>query len=175
MKKIVFIVLFILLSLLLFINEESKKNNFLDQMKIYSSAFEDGGNIPARHTCDGGDHSLPVDITGTPAETRSFAIIFDDPDAATEWVHWIYWNIPADETIIYEDAKPNGIEGYNSWNTLGYRGPCPPEEHRYFLRVYALDTMLDLNNSASKSDLLRAMDSHLLDQAEIMGRYKRME
>lgn len=142
-------------------------------MKIYSSAFNDGGEIPARYACDGGDHSLPFEIYDAPEGTQAFAITFIDPDAPSgDFVHWMHWNLPASSPFNYEDAKLDGVGGYNSFGERGYKGPCPPAEHRYFLTVYALDTMLDIYDTSSKKELLNAMDGHILDKAEIVGRYK---
>lgn len=144
-------------------------------MKITSSAFQDGGRIPTRYTCDGGDLIPPLRFEEVPAEAVSLALIVDDPDApGGTWDHWVVWNIPPSVAGIAEGETPEGIVGRNSWKENGWGGPCPPSgEHRYVFRLYALDASLDLPSSAGKSQLERAMKSHLLDQCELVCRYRR--
>jgi len=149
--------------------------------EVASSAFAQGEPIPVRFTCDGDDISPPLAWGDPPEGTASFALINDDPDApAGTWVHWVLYNLPADARSLTEavpsDAElPDGsLHGQNSWRRLGYGGPCPPRStHRYFFKLYALDTTLDLASGANKEAVLRAMEGHILGQAELMGVYSR--
>ena len=148
---------------------------------LSSPVFAQGAAIPAQFTCDGADKSPPLTWTGAPAGVQSFALIMDDPDAPIgTWVHWVIFNIPASTTDLPATIGPDptledgSIQGLNSWRRVGYGGPCPPRgQHRYFFKLYALDTMLALRSSATKTDLLRAMEGHILAQAELMGVYRR--
>ena len=145
-------------------------------MTVESPAFSEGQTIPARYTADGADISPPLVIHGVPGETRSLALIMDDPDAPMgTWVHWVAWNLPAETREIPEGSLPGGtVEGRNSWGRAGYGGPAPPSgTHRYYFKVYALDTKLDLPPSTDKAGLLSAMKGHVLAEAELMGRYSR--
>ena len=151
------------------------------KMELKSKAFEQGGLVPAKYTCDGEDISLPLNWSDTPAGTPSFALISDDPDAPVgTWVHWVIWNIPGsaralDENLPKSASLPNGArQGTTDFRRVGYGGPCPPSgTHRYFFKLYALDTMLDLPASTTKKDLEKAMQGHILGQAELMGKYGR--
>jgi Raf kinase inhibitor-like YbhB/YbcL family protein len=150
-------------------------------LRIYSSAFEDGGMIPSKYTCDGADISPPLAWSGLPEGTKSIAIINDDPDAPMgTWVHWVIYNIPPTAQGLGEDIKrveklPDGtLQGKNSWGRIGYGGPCPPGgTHRYFFKIYALDKMLNLKPGATKEELLTAMKGHILAQAQFYGKYSR--
>ena len=150
-------------------------------MEIRSPAFARNSPIPAVHTCDGEDVSPPLTFAGVPQGTRSLALLADDPDApAGTWVHWVAWNIPAGAAslpgnVLKKDRLPDGTrQGINDFGRAGYGGPCPPSgTHRYFFRLYALDTTLDLPATTTRSDLDRAMKGHLLAQAETLGTYKR--
>ncbi len=151
-------------------------------MEIWSSAFEKGGTIPGRYTCDGPDLSPPLTWSGAPAGTKSFALICDDPDAPMgTWVHWVVYNIPPDRNKLPEgmDNSPilaGGIlQGTNDFRRTGYGGPCPPRgpAHRYFFKLYALDDTVDLRPGATKRDLEKAMKGHIIAEAELMGRYGR--
>lgn len=150
-------------------------------MELKSSAFEAGGMIPKRYTCDDQDVSPPLSWTDVPTGTQSLALIADDPDAPVgTWVHWVAWNIPANARALDEDqpkrdSLPNGMkQGTTDFRRIGYGGPCPPSgTHRYFFKLYALDTMLTLPASTTKKDLERAMKGHVLKQAELMGKYSR--
>lgn len=141
---------------------------------LTSTAFNQGEHIPSKYTCDGDDLSPPFAWTDPPEGTMSFALLVDDPDAPVgDWVHWLLYNIPRDSRGIPEGGSI-GISGKNSWPNLGYGGPCPPNgTHRYFFKLYALDTRLNLPEGAQKADLLKAMEGHILDQAELMGVYAR--
>ena len=146
-------------------------------MKIESPKFKYGANIPSKYTCDGEDINPPLTITDIPSNAKSLALIMDDPDATRgkTWDHWLLWNLPADRTLHIEEGKtpPGAITGSNSWPKAAYGGPCPPAEHRYFFKLYALDTMLDLPSGSIKSALLKAMEGHILTEAELMGKYSR--
>ena len=151
------------------------------KMELKSQAFQPGGLIPAKYTCDGEDISPPLNWSDPPAATKSFALISDDPDAPVgTWVHWVVWNIPASALALEENLPksatlPNGAkQGMTDFRRIGYGGPCPPSgTHRYFFKLYALDTTLNLPASTTKKDLEKAMQSHILTQAELMGKYHR--
>ncbi|MFQ5848708.1 MAG: YbhB/YbcL family Raf kinase inhibitor-like protein [Candidatus Methylomirabilales bacterium] len=152
-----------------------------ETMQLTSQAFEAGGMIPARHTCDGADVSPPLRWADPPAGVQSFALIADDPDAPVgTWVHWVLWNIPAsagglEENLPKTASLSSGArQGTTDFRRIGYGGPCPPSgTHRYFFKLYALDTTLDLPPSATKRDLERAMEGHVVARAELMGKYRR--
>jgi len=143
-------------------------------MKIESPAFKSGQPIPQKYTCDGEDKSPALQIHNLPAGAKSLAIIVDDPDAPRGvFDHWIAWNLPP-ATSIAEGAKiPN--QGKNGFGDSRYRGPCPPKgkPHRYFFKIYALDSMIDLPNGSSKSELEEAIENHILEEAELIGLYQR--
>ena len=149
--------------------------------ELTGSAFAPGEPIPIAYTCDGDDISPPLEWTDPPAGTQSFALICDDPDAPVgTWVHWVLYNLPAStralsEAIPPEANLPDGSQhGENSWRRRDYGGPCPPSgTHRYFFKLYALDTALDLDAGAGKEQVLQAMEGHILAQAELMGVYAR--
>ncbi len=150
-------------------------------MELKSAAFQPGSLIPAKYTCDGQDISPPLNWPDPPAGTESFALIADDPDAPVGiWVHWVIWNIPAGTRALEENlpkmaSLPNGAkQGTTDFRRIGYGGPCPPSgTHRYFFKLYALDTTLNLPASTIKKDLEKAMDGHILGQAELIGKYQR--
>jgi Raf kinase inhibitor-like YbhB/YbcL family protein len=150
-------------------------------MDLKSSAFETGGMIPLKYTCDGSDVSPPLSWSAVPAKAKSLALIADDPDAPRgTWVHWVAWNIPAtvsnlEEAVPKRDTFPNGMkQGTTDFRSIGYGGPCPPSgTHRYFFKLYALDTILNLQPGTTKKDLEKVMQSHVLAQAELMGKYAR--
>ncbi|MFQ5922870.1 MAG: YbhB/YbcL family Raf kinase inhibitor-like protein [Anaerolineales bacterium] len=149
--------------------------------ELSSEAFGQGATIPVTYSCDGENISPPLAWTDPPDGTQGFAMIFDDPDApAGTWVHWVLFNLPADarslpEAVAPDPMLPDGtIHGSNSWNSIGYGGPCPPGgEHRYFFKFYALDRVLDLEAGANKEQVLEAMEDHILAQTELMGTYSR--
>ena len=144
-------------------------------MKVTSKAFEDGGMISAKYTCDGDDINPPLSISDVPAKTQSLALIVDDPDAPIgDWVHWLVWDIDAKTTGIKEDSVP-GTEGTNDFRRTKYGGPCPPSgTHRYMFKVYALDARLNLPQSTTKKSLQAAMQGHILSEARLSGKYKRV-
>jgi Raf kinase inhibitor-like YbhB/YbcL family protein len=157
------------------------KEDFLMSIKLSSGAFDDGGLVPVKYTCDGEDISPSLSWSELPDGTRSLALIMDDPDApAGTWVHWILYDLPPysvrlDENMARtEDVPGGGSQGNNSWNRLGYGGPCPPSgTHRYIFRLYALDSALDLGPGAEKADLVQAMEGHVLDRGQLLGLYSR--
>jgi len=149
---------------------------------LESPAFKDNGIIPEKYTCDGLDISPPLRWRGQPPETKSLAIIVEDPDAPGGiFTHWIIYNIPADVNRLDEGMEPaeelpGGIvQGLNDFGRPGYGGPCPPpgKPHRYVFRIYALDTMLELGPAASKDELLKLMKDHILAEATLTGIYSR--
>jgi Raf kinase inhibitor-like YbhB/YbcL family protein len=145
------------------------------RMKITSSAFHEGGNIPSKFTCDGSDTSPPLQITGIPSEAKSLVLIADDPDAPGGlFTHWLVWNIPPQTNSIAEGSAPKGVHGTNDFGKSGYRGPCPPPgTHRYSFKIFALDRELDLPSGAKRSQVDAAMKGHVIAQGELMGRYAR--
>jgi len=148
---------------------------------ISSTAFTDGGMIPRDYTCDGKDISPPLAWTGVPEGTKSLAIICDDPDAPMgTWVHWVLFNIPATVNGLSQSIPPDKVlengarHGINDFRKFGYGGPCPPSgTHRYYFKIYALDTELVQEPGLTKAKLLRAMDGHIMVEGQLMGRYKR--
>ena len=147
---------------------------------VTSSAFAQAGMIPSKYTCDGENVSLPLRWETLPKGTKSIAIISDDPDAPMgTWVHWIMWNIPADAAGVAENIPPvkelpNGArQGITDFQCHGYGGPCPPSgTHRYYFKVYALDTMFEIVNTSTKTELLSAMKGHIIAEGQLMGKYK---
>ncbi len=152
-------------------------------MRITSTAFSDQGGIPTRYTCEGEDVSPPLAWSDVPAETKSLALIVDDPDAPDPaapkrtWVHWVLYNLPPTVTGLPEGVKalpPGTKEGINDFNRTRYGGPCPPiGRHRYFHKLYALDAMLPDLQQPSKSKLEAAMKGHILAEAQLMGTYQK--
>ena len=149
--------------------------------QITTTAFRDGSSIPKRFTCDGSDVSPALSWGDPPAGTRSLAIIADDPDApAGTWVHWVLYDLPADtrklpEGVAKDRELPNGaLQGRNDFGKIGYNGPCPPRgsEHRYFFKLYALDSRTGLKAGATKSELERTMKGHILSQAQLVGKFQ---
>ena len=155
----------------------------MSKMTIASAAFQEGKEIPAKHTCQGGDTSPPLTWSGVPDKAASLALIVDDPDAPdpkapkTTWVHWVVYDIPPSATGLPEGAPslPAGAKsGSNDWKRTGYGGPCPPiGRHRYFHKLYALDVVLPDLGAVTKADLLRAMEGHVLAEATLMGTFQK--
>lgn len=144
--------------------------------------FKDGEMIPSKFTCEGVDVSPRLEWSGVPEGTKSLALICDDPDAPVgTWVHWVLYGLPADSTSLPEGVPTDeaieggALQGRNDFRRTGYGGPCPPpgKPHRYFFKLYALDSALDLKPGATKKDLEKAMKGHVLAQGQLMGRYKR--
>jgi Raf kinase inhibitor-like YbhB/YbcL family protein len=148
---------------------------------VTSSAFEEAGMIPSKYTSDGKDISPPLKWEDLPAGTKSIALICDDPDAPMKtWVHWVMWNIPAEVRELLENIPPDpelpdgSRQGITDFGGPGYGGPSPPRgTHRYYFKIYALDTRLDLANTSRKKELLKAMEGHILAEGQLMGKYKR--
>lgn len=154
-------------------------------LTLSSSAFHHNGEIPSRYTCDGQDISPPLAWSGMPAGTKSLVLIVDDPDAPDPaaprmiWVHWLLYNLPPDSAGLPEAVVPrnlpNGtLDGINDWKRTGYGGPCPPiGRHRYYHKLYALDTVLPDLGQPTKAKLEKAMQGHVLAKAEVIGTYQR--
>src|SRR5262245_2355915 len=154
---------------------------------ITSPAFTAGSEIPAECTCEGADTSPRLEWSGMPAGTASLALIVDDPDAPDPaapkmtWVHWVLFNLPPSATHLEASVKPEALpagtkEGKNDWKRTGYGGPCPPiGRHRYFFKLYALDTTLPDLNSPTKAELEKAMEGHILGKVELMGTYQKVK
>lgn len=153
-----------------------------EQLNVTSSSFKEGASIPIKYTGQGQDISPALQWEPGPASTKSFVLIADDPDApGGTWVHWIIFNIPPTVTSLPEDVSidtvPGAMEGTNSWARANYGGPQPPagNAHRYYFKIYALDTLLDFNENVTKTDLEKAMDGHIIAQGYIMGRYQHQD
>ena len=144
-------------------------------MKVTSSAFTEGGNIPSKFTCDGTDTSPPLKIEGVPPEAKALLLILDDPDAPSGlFTHWLAWNIDPKKASIAEGKSPDGIQGKNDFGKTGYGGPCPPSgSHRYYFRVFAMDQQLSLRAGTRRKEVDSAMKGHVIAQGELMGRYAR--
>src|SRR4030095_3649454 len=154
-------------------------------LAITSSAFAPGGSIPSLYTCEGKDLSPPLAFGGVPAGAKGLALIVDDPDAPdpaapqTTWVHWVLYNIPPETAELPEAVKTSALpagtrEGLNDWGRTGYGGPCPPiGRHRYFHKLYALDTMLPALDRPNKAALEKAMQGHVLAQVVLIGTYQK--
>jgi len=144
-------------------------------MKLSSTAFENGGAIPAEYTCDGADVSPALSFSDIPENAKSLALIVDDPDAPMgTWVHWVVWNIPPNTTGFSKGENITFQQGKNDFGKLDYGGPCPPSgTHRYYFKLYALDTMLNLETGVTKKHLEDAMSGHIIEKVELMGTYSR--
>lgn len=153
------------------------------KMELKSAAFNQGGAIPPKYTCDGDDISPALSWSAGPDGTQSFALISEDPDAPMgTWTHWVIWNIPANERALPEKVSggkqlSNGaMQGTSSFKKIGYGGPCPPGgTHRYFFKLFALDKKLSLKPGARKEDLLKEIEGHVLGEAQLMGTYTRKQ
>src|SRR5919198_5718311 len=145
------------------------------RMKVTSSAFQEGGNIPSKFTCDGSDTSPPLQIAEVPSGAKSLALVVDDPDAPSGlFTHWMVWNISPQTGTVGEGSVPKGVQGTNDFGKSGYGGPCPPSgTHRYYFKIFALDRELDLPFGARRGQLDAAMKGHVVAQGELMGRYSR--
>lgn len=145
-------------------------------MRLESSAFNYGESIPKTYTCDGQNINPPLSILDVPQEAKSLALIVDDPDApGGTWVHWLVYNIDPKISELAEESVPiGGIEAITSFDKPGYGGPCPPDkEHRYFFKLYALDTTLLADKITDKKDLENTMEGHILEMSELLGVYDR--
>src|SRR5712692_689410 len=158
------------------IQKENKMN-----FNLTSTAFQEGQPIPRQHTCDGVNVSPALEWSGAPQNAKTLAIICDDPDAPSgTWVHWVLYNLPADRIGLGENVPAtenvpgDGLQGTNDFQKIGYGGPCPPSgTHHYFFKLYALDGELSLKAGATKAELLKAMEGHIIAQTQLMGTYKR--
>jgi Raf kinase inhibitor-like YbhB/YbcL family protein len=154
-------------------------------LSLASSAFRDQGEIPRRHTCEGDDSSPPLSWSGAPDGTKSFALVIDDPHAPDPraprmtWVHWVLYNLPSTISDLREGVMPEALptgtkQGQNDWQRTGYGGPCPPiGRHRYFHKLYALDTVLPDLRAPTRSQLEQAMEGHVLARADLIGTYQK--
>jgi len=157
-------------------NQEQKM-----EIKLTSTAFKEGEAIPRQYTCDGIDISPPLEWTGVPKSAKTIALIADDPDAPSgRFVHWVLYNLPAENIGLVENVpatdnvKGGGLQGKNGFEKIGYGGPCPPSgTHRYFFKIYALDNELPLKAGATKAEVEKAMQGHIVAQGQLMGRYSR--
>jgi Raf kinase inhibitor-like YbhB/YbcL family protein len=151
------------------------------EIKLTSAAFKEGQLIPRTYTCEGVNISPPLDWSGVPKSAKTLAIICDDPDAPSgTWVHWVLYNLPADNIGLVENLPATeklaagGFQGKNDFEKIGYGGPCPPSgTHRYFFKIYALDSELPLKAGATKAELLKTMEGHIVLQGQLMGTYRR--
>ena len=155
------------------------------EFTIESTSFSEGGPIPSTYTCEGDDVSPPLRWSGVPEDAYSLVLIVDDPDAPdpdapkTTWVHWVLYNISADTTTLPEGVEPQELpvgtlQGLNDWQRTGYGGPCPPKgRHRYFFKLYALDTVLTGLDEPTKAEVETAMEGHAVGQAELVGTYEK--
>src|SRR6266568_4349352 len=144
------------------------------KMKITSSAFQEGGDIPSKFSRDGQDINPALRIEGTPSNAKTLLLIMDDPDAPVGlFTHWLVWNIDSKTTEIAEKSVPKGaVQGTNDYPNLGYGGPQPPSgTHRYYFKIFALDQTLDLHSGAKRQELDKAMNGHIIAQGQSMGRY----
>ncbi len=186
--KITFLVILLLVVFFLgcqqTIGPKLEKNQLeVSTMKITSPAFQHNGLIPSKYTCDGESVNPPLLISDVPTKAKSLVLLMDDPDipeAAKKsfnidvWDHWVVFNIPPETTEIAEGKNPKGILGKNTRGNNTYGGPCPPDrEHRYFFKLYALDTMLALKEGATRKEVETAMIGHSIAKVELVGRYER--
>jgi len=150
-------------------------------IKVTSPAFNDGEKIPSKYTCDGANVSPPLAWAGVPANAKTLALICDDPDAPGKtWVHWVVYDLPVSKDSLAENVSKEEISaagarlGMTDFKKIGYGGPCPPSgTHRYYFKLYALDSSTSLNAGTTKDQLLKAMEGHILAQGQLMGNYKR--
>lgn len=193
MKKFGIFLLVIILSFLFFVvyqkptkNSEKLKQPKKDSvsippkpkltMKITSPAFSNSGRVPSKYTCDGDNINPPIEFQDVPPDARSLVLIVDDPDApARTWVHWVVYNIDPRTKQVKENSVPvGGVLGVTDSGKSDYGGPCPPSgTHRYFFKLYALNTMLDLPGGLTKQQILEKMNDHVLEQAQLIGLYSR--
>ena len=175
--------LLLLITLTFFTSNQCKnKTDMSTNIILKSDSFSDGGMIPAKYTCDGANISPQLSWDNAPKGTKSFVLICEDPDAPMgTFTHWVLYDIPADvhelpENLPKDKILPNGAkQGITDFKKVGYGGPCPPNgTHRYYFKLYALDTLLNLEPALKKEDILKAMNGHILAQGQIMGKYARI-
>ena len=148
----------------------------MKHLAITSPQFGDRGNIPSKYTCDGEGKNPPLAFDNIPHETKSLALIVEDPDSVGKtWIHWVLFNINPVTSFIPEKSIPSrSIQGVNDFGKSGYGGPCPSNgTHRYYFKLFALDTMLDENEDVTREEIGKAMEGHILEQAELVGLYTR--
>ena len=186
-KKVIygFVVLVIIILLIIIytqfrVNEDDakiyKEESVNLDMELTSPAFSEGEQIPSKYTCDGDNINPPLEISDVPENAKNLVLIMDDPDApAGTWVHWVVYGIPPETTQIGENTAPEKArQGRNSFGNTNYGGPCPPSgEHRYFFKLYALDTFDNTKVLRNKESIEEMMQGHILEQASLMGRYAR--
>jgi Raf kinase inhibitor-like YbhB/YbcL family protein len=173
-RQLFYLVLFILIFIVSYVMGESGAKT--DAFKISSPAFENGGEIPKKYTCDGVNVNPSLKIENVPPNTKSLALIFDDIDApGGSYVHWILWDIdPMIKEIKGNSVPEGGVQGMNDFKKRSYGGPCPPKRaHRYVFKIFALDRLLNLNPNFTKKDLVKTMEGHILSRAQLKGVYKR--
>ncbi len=183
MDRLILITLALFTFVSIFSSKPALSGERRSQMELTSPAFKHMGEIPKKYTCDGEDISPPLVWEGVPDGTKSLALIVDDPDAPDPraprmtWVHWVLYNLPPSTKGLEEGAvtlPPGTLQGKNDWGRTGYGGPCPPiGRHRYFFKLYALDTILPDLSSPTKKALLEAMEGHIIEKTEFIGTYKR--
>lgn len=194
-RKFLFITLIIIVPLIIYIslkvgqdtipspsNKISRRqvNQSIKSMLLTSPAFNHNQSIPPKYTCDGENISPPLRISAVPTDAKSLVLVMDDPDVPKSirpdgmWDHWLVFNIPPETKEIPEGREPSGIHGRGTGGNSNYMGPCPPDrQHRYFFKLYALDTKLDLPAGSSKKQIEEAMSGHILEQTELIGLYTR--
>lgn len=148
-----------------------------DNLMKIKTDFEHNGNIPSKYTCDGDDKAPILNILDVPKDAKELVLIVDDPDAPMGlWVHWILYNISPDVGVIDNDNLPSGVkQGMTNFGRLGWGGPCPPDGmHRYFFKLYALDTSLNLKEGLNKEELEEKIKNHIIEKTELIGLYKRI-
>lgn len=175
-------VIILVLLFLFVIGCMSKEEYDMEKILVLAEGFKDGGMIPVDNTCDGKDKSPAISLKGIPEGTKSIVLIMDDPDApGGTFTHWVLYNIPPDTELLSggiprkKTLSDESMQGMNDFGDSGYGGPCPPRgnPHRYYFKVYALDTMLNIPAGASKTEIENAMKNHILENGVLMGKYKR--
>ena len=177
MRYKIIVVFIFLLSSILFVHCVMGEEIFeKDAFVVSSPVFKHNGTIPSKYTCNGVNVNPPLIIEHVPAGAKSLALVVEDPDVpAGIWVHWVLWNIHPETREIKENTVPKGAQqGMSDFRKISYSGPCPPSgTHRYFFKIYALDTILTMSPDATKADLEKSMKGHIIEQAHITGLYKR--
>ena len=153
----------------------NNQDQIMETLKLISSAFGHNGKIPSKYTCDGDAINPKLEISGVDESAKSLVLIMDDPDAPSGvWDHWVKFNISTSTTIIEEASEPDGITGVGTSGNREYLAPCPPDrEHRYVFKLFSLDTELELKDGVTKKEVEKAMEGHVLQQTELIGRYER--
>ena len=156
---------------------KQNQEELMTSINLTSTAFANNQRIPKKYTCDGENINPPLTISEIPEGTNSLVLIVDDPDApAKVWVHWLVFNMPPQFDEISEGVSPpSSLQGLNDFGEIGYGGPCPPQgpDHRYFFKLYALDTILEIQKDASKETVEKAMAGHIISKTQLIGLYGR--